>query len=271
MWHRPRDPRRARACRGRTHAVRRLLVAGSTLGLAAGCAGLPSADPAGPTTDDELAPLSARCTHPWLRQVRIRSDDEAFERAEVWAYGDSITVWTARSLAEQIGPRIGTTLAVDAQSSIPTTPATERLLARLRSTANRPRVLLFALGTNDAAVTYPSLEPANSEPMQVWRDLAAVRAVTGPATALVFVEVYRHHTRAASARMRAVELAHSRTINEQVRASRIPDAIVPWYAAMAAGESTYLVDGVHPSEAGTAYRTAVIMPVLEQQYAAHPD
>ncbi|MCH8612458.1 SGNH/GDSL hydrolase family protein [Arsenicicoccus dermatophilus] len=215
--------------------------------------------------------MSAGCTYPWLRQVRIRSDDEAFERAEVWAYGDSITVWTARSLDEQIGPRLGTTLAIDAQSSIPTTPATERLLERLRATTNRPRVLLFALGTNDAAVTYPSLEPANSEPTQVWRDLAAVRAVTGPATAIVFVEVYRHHSRAASARMRSVELAHSRTIHEQVRASRIPDAIVPWYDAMVKGESTYLVDGVHPSEAGTAYRTSVIMPILEQQYAAHPD
>ncbi|XLW75567.1 SGNH/GDSL hydrolase family protein [Arsenicicoccus dermatophilus] len=217
-----------------------------------------------------LAPLSRNTTHNWVAQRRLVSDQARFESAEVWAYGDSITVGTAASLGNQVAPQLRTSLAVDAQNSIPTTPATERLLDRLQHTRNRPRVLVFALGTNDAPVLYPSLAVPNSRPGEVWRDLAAVRRALGPRTAIIFVDVYLDRRHAPTDRVRAIEMANARLVNAQARRSRIPDAIVPWYAAVARDERRYLTDGVHPTPAGVALRTALIRPVLRRQFASHP-
>ncbi|MCH8612457.1 SGNH/GDSL hydrolase family protein [Arsenicicoccus dermatophilus] len=222
------------------------------------------------TAAGQLAPLSRNTTHNWLTQRRLVSDQARFESAEVWVYGDSITVGTAASLGNQVAPQLRTSLAVDAQNSIPTTPATDRLLDRLRVTRNRPRVLVFALGTNDAPVLYPSLAVPNSRPADVWKDLAAVRQVLGSRTSIIFVDTYLNRRYAPTDRVRAIEMANARLINAQARRSRIADAIVPWYAAVAKDERRYLTDGVHPTPAGVDLRTALIMPVLARQFASHP-
>ncbi|MCH8612456.1 GDSL-type esterase/lipase family protein [Arsenicicoccus dermatophilus] len=216
-----------------------------------------------------LAPLSPASTRSWVGLERLLSDDPRFEYSEVWVYGDSITVRSARNLAARVGPELGSNMAVDAQVAIPTTPATERLLDRLRRTRNRPRVLVFALGTNDVPVTYPGLAPFNSRPQDVWKDLAAVRRAVGAGTSIVFVETYANRRWAPNDTVRRVELANARLVNAQARRSRIPDAIVPWYDAMARNEKAYLADGVHTTAAGADYRASVMMPILARQYRTH--
>lgn len=186
----------------------------------------------------------------WETMTRRVSTDTYFELATVWYYGDSITVATYSPLVKAVYARHGIHTAVDANAGIPTTPAVERLIERLRTTSHRPSRIILALGSNDAVYSPAAVAPA----------LVRAREALGPGVQITFIRMFVKRAKATPT-VQAAELANCKTINASIPAG-VADITVDWYGFLAQSswrQSTYLADGVHTTALGTAARNALIL------------
>lgn len=159
--------------------------------------------------------------------------------------GDSISVATARELAEMLLPS-GDLLAVHNWSGRPTAPAVDALIGWL-NTYGWPRRILMATGTND--IFDPTVMSAQVDRMMV---------AAGPLRKVMWVSVQCARWNSTP----EVELADQRNtgwVNAQLyeASARWPNLrVIPWHRWLAVSPARlgmYLKDGVHVTLPGAPY------------------
>jgi hypothetical protein len=187
----------------------------------------------------------------WQGNVRAVSPDRTWQTARahgVWMYGDSITAADAPDLAASLGTR-GLVLAWDATPGIPTEPAVDRLVERLRD-SRPPARLVMALGTNDG--------DARLVAAQVERVMDAV-----PRTTRVWwVNTWKQRwlVTGGDSDRRAADLVNAALARADRRHGNLE--VVDWSVVVAAEPRRYLRDGVHTLPAGRAARNGLIVRAL---------
>lgn len=189
----------------------------------------------------------------WTTAIRSTSTDAEFAlaRSGVWVYGDSITRADYGHLAAGLSAR-GLPSAVDAQGSLPSVPAVERLAARV-ARQGPPRVLVMATGSNDIY-----------RPTFIAGATRTVRAVVGPTTRVVWVNVFVRRA-SVGATMQAADLVNTKAVNAAT-ALAPADAVVDWYGYLTkdpARLTTHLRDGVHTTAVGQAARNGLILAAVQ--------
>jgi hypothetical protein len=189
----------------------------------------------------------------WRDNTRTLSAERTWQIARthgIWMFGDSITAADSPDLAGLLRPT-GRVLAVDATPGIPTEPAVDQLLERLRS--GPPRRLVMALGTND------------SDARVVSRQIARVMSAVPATTTVYWVNIWKYRwlnrgtegDRAATAAINAaIERADRGHPNLQT---------VDWWATVESDPHRYLRDGVHTLPAGRAARNHLIVSAVHGQ------
>lgn len=187
----------------------------------------------------------------WQANDRTLSSESTWRTARttgVWVFGDSITASDSPELSVLLRPS-GLLVAVDATPGIPTEPAVDRLLDRLRH-SGAPRRLVVALGTNDSDATVVST--------QIGRVMGSV-----PSTTRVYwVNVWKHRwLNAGTGSDRSAALAINAAIQRaDVRHRNLQT--VDWWTTVEADPHRYLRDGVHTLPAGRAARNDLIAAAL---------
>jgi lysophospholipase L1-like esterase len=166
---------------------------------------------------------------PTTASARVTAADAS---ARVLVVGDSLAV----GLKPSLGDLLGESIAWDAKSGR-TTP---QGLVALRSALKivKPKTVIVSLGTNDGP------DPARFA-SRIDRALAAI----GPDVCVVWSDIYRPARKGPYAALNGV------LDQEAARVSRLH--LVRWDSAVARRAVT-LPDGLHPDDAGFAYRAKLI-------------
>lgn len=190
----------------------------------------------------------------WTTLGRLISTERqivpAVDRDGIYLFGDSITVATARGLAESLLAD-GITTAVNAWSGRPTTPAVDALEAWVAD-YGAPRRLVMALGTND--IFDPSVMAAQIE---------RVMGIVGPQRTVIWPTVQASRSRQPTS-VQVADQRNSGWVNAQIveASGRHPNLqVVDWSAFLAAKPSrltAYLSDGVHTTSSGAAARNHML-------------
>lgn len=189
----------------------------------------------------------------WTSLGRLISTDKqivpAVERDGIYLFGDSITVATARGLAELLAPE--TLVAVNAWSGRPTTPAVDAL-AEWVATYGVPRRIVMACGTND--IFAPNVMAAQIE---------RTMSIAGPDRTVIWVNVQASRW-SKTPDVQVADQRNSGWINTQIAeaAGRHSNLrVVRWSEFLSAYPTrltAYLSDGVHTTAEGGAARNALI-------------
>lgn len=187
----------------------------------------------------------------WEDSTRTLSAESRWAAARtegVWVFGDSITASDSPELGLLLRPS-GLLVAVDATPGIPTGPAVDRLLDRLRH-SGAPLRLVVALGTND------------TDAGDVSAGISRVMRAVPSTTQVYWVNVWKHRwlsTRADSDRSAAI------AINAAIRRADVRHRnleTVDWWTTVEADPHRYLHDGVHTLPAGREARNSLIAAAL---------
>lgn len=163
--------------------------------------------------------------------------------------GDSISVSTARQLAEMLRPT-GDLIAVDNWSGRPTVPAVSNMSTWIKTYG--PHRMLMATGTND--IFNPSVMTSQIDKMM---------STVGPNHTVYWVSVHCSRWNYSTAIQQA-DLRNSKLVNDQLyrAAARYPNLkIIPWdkwLSEKPARYRMYLRDGVHTNAAGSLFRNTII-------------
>jgi hypothetical protein len=184
----------------------------------------------------------------------------SFNTADVGMFGDSITVGGWSTLNDLIRG-MGKTLAVNAQSGRPTTPAVDILETWLKAGNKVPKVLLFAKGSNDIF-----------NPVAIAGQIARVKALLkqySPDTRLLWVNTYVDRWSQTTS-VRIADNRNSGWINDQIR-TLIGADVINWSQDITirpGRDKMYLRDGLHPiAGAGYSHWAAVLLPQIKAALA----
>lgn len=179
------------------------------------------------------------------------SPEADWTNADAWMFGDSITYGGRPQLTTRV-IAAGGTIAYDAWSARPATPAVDALEDRMNYPGyNKPKVVIMAVGTND--FIDPTLVTA-----QVQR-AKAICAAAG--VELVWVDTFFRREG-----YRENDLINCGWINAQIHENIPANRIVPWFRWFASAKSRIaarLRDGVHPIDGqGDDFWAAAIMAIV---------
>lgn len=179
------------------------------------------------------------------------SPEMTWVAADAWMFGDSITYGGRPQLTTRMSAA-GKTIAFDAWSSRPATPAVDALEVRLNNLSYaKPSVVIMAVGTND--FIDPTLVAA-----QVLR---AKYLCAAAGVELVWVDTFLRREG-----YRENDLINCAWINAQIHENIPVNRIVPWFRWFASAKSRIdarLRDGVHPIDGqGDDFWAAAIMAVV---------
>ena len=201
------------------------------------------------TTAVLAAPLPTHAA--WQDNARTQSPERTWQAARtngIWMFGDSITAADSPALAALLRAS-GRPLAVDATPGIPTRPAVDLLVERLRR-SGAPQRLVMALGTND--------RDAGAVGAQVARVMNAVP----PTTRVYWVNVWKHRgLNGTTENDRSVTAAINAVIGRADRRHANLET-VDWWATVEANPRHFLRDGVHTLPAGRAARNHLILDAV---------
>lgn len=201
------------------------------------------------TTAVLAAPLPTHAA--WQDNTRTQSPERTWQAARtngIWMFGDSITAADSPELAALLRSS-GRPLAVDATPGIPTRPAVDLLIERLRR-AGAPQRMVMALGTND--------RDARAVGAQVARVMNAVP----PTTTVYWVNVWKHRwLNSTSEHDREVTAAINAVIGRADRRHANLET-VDWWATVEADPRHFLRDGVHTLPAGRSTRNQLILEAV---------
>jgi hypothetical protein len=196
------------------------------------------------------APLPTHAA--WQDNTRTLSPEPTWQEARtdgLWMFGDSITAADSPELGTLLRPS-GRPLAVDATPGIPTGPAVDLLLERLRR-SGAPRRLVMALGTND------------SDSRVVAAQVARVMRAVPPTTRVYWVNVWkRRWLTSGTGGDRSVTLAINAALQRADRRHANLET-VNWWATVDADPLRYLRDGVHTLPAGRTARNQLILAAVD--------
>jgi hypothetical protein len=190
----------------------------------------------------------------WTKMSRVSYGN--FNNAHVGMFGDSITVggWSYLNTLIQ---GLGKTLAVNAQSGRPTTPAVDILEAWLKAGNKVPQVTLFAKGSNDIY-----------NPPVMMGQIVRVKTLLSEyrqTTKLLWVNTYVDRW-SQTAAVRIADNRNSGWINDQIRSVMGAD-VINWSQDITikpGRDRWYLRDGLHPlAGAGYNHWAAVLFPQIK--------
>jgi len=183
----------------------------------------------------------------WRDNARTLSAERTWQTARtqgIWMFGDSITAADSPDLAGLLRPS-GHVLAVDATPGIPTEPAVNQLLERLRH-SGPPRRLVMALGTND------------SDPRVVARQIDRVLNAVPATTTVYWVNIWKHRWLNRGAESDRTATAAINAVIERADRGHPNLQTVDWWTTVETDPHHYLRDGVHTLPAGRAARNHLI-------------
>jgi len=172
----------------------------------------------------------------------------------VFMFGDSISVSTARELAELLLPS-GTLLAVNNWSGRPTAPSVNACLAWIR-TYGAPRRILMATGTDDIF-----------DPTVMAAQIDRLMAAAGPGRSVFWVSVQCSRWSQAPD-VQVADQRNSGWVNTHLvqATARHPNlTVIPWHRWLAEKPPRipmYLRDGVHVNTLGATFRNTIIRDAI---------